>query len=132
MRIFTADATHVNGWGTILIGGMRFGGKDMCVTDDFGSGIEDKTFRSEYFAIDVTDPLNPRLLWTFTDAGLGLSASYPAIVRVKTDSSLSNSNDPGNWYVVFGSGPTDYDGSSVNPGAVYVIDLKQRIKRGDK
>ncbi len=118
MKIFSA------GWGTILIGGMRFGGKDICVTDDFGSGsAEDRTFRSAYFAFDVTDPLNPRLLWTFTDSGLGLTSSYPAIVRIRTNPALSNSDDPGRWYAVFGSGPTAFDGSSTFAGNVYVLDL---------
>lgn len=119
VRIFTPDETHKNGWGTILIGGMRFGGKDICV--DFPSGSS--TFRSSYFAIDVTDPLNPRLLWTFTDTDLGLTLGYPAIVRIRTDPSKSNSEDPGHWFVVFGSGPTSYDGSSTNLGRVYALDL---------
>lgn len=112
VKIFTGDATHKNGWGTILIGGMRFGGKDICCTDDFGSGSEDRTFRSAYFAIDITDPLNPSLLWTFTDANLGLTASYPAIVKISSD-----------WYAVFGSGPTAYDGTSTLSGNVYVLKL---------
>lgn len=116
VRIFSADSAHPDGWGTILIGGMRFGGKDICLSDDFGSGQEDKTFRSSYFAIDVTDPLSPRLLWTFTDSGLGLTASYPAIVRIGTSSS-------GEWYAVFGSGPTSYAGSSSLQGSVYALDL---------
>jgi len=119
VRIFNVDAAHPGGWGTVLIGGMRYGGK--AITTEVG------TFRSTYFALDVTDPLNPRLLWTFTDTAspddLGLTFSYPAMVRIKTDPSKKNSEDPGRWFVVFGSGPTAYDGSSDNTGRVYVLDI---------
>lgn len=123
VRIFTPDATHPDGWGTILVGGMRLGGKNICVTDNFGSGTVDRTFMSTYFALDITDPLDPRLLWSFTDADLGLTLGFPAIVRIRTNSSLSNSSDPGRWFVVFGSGPTSYDGASANAGRVYALDL---------
>lgn len=123
VRIFAPDGTHPEGWGTILIGGMRFGGKDICLTDDFGSGREDRTFRSAYFALDITVPTSPKLLWTFTDDGLGLTSSYPAVVRIRTDPSKSNDQDRGRWYAVFGSGPTEYAGSSALQGNVYVLDL---------
>jgi type IV pilus assembly protein PilY1 len=119
-RIFTSefnnpDGTHPYGWGTILIGGMRFGGKEICVTDDFGSGTEDRTFMSSYFAIDITDPLNPTLLWTFTHENLALTTSYPAILRV------GPRDEPGTYFVVFGSGPTDYNGTSTQTGKVFTL-----------
>lgn len=94
VRIFNADSTHVDGWGTILIGGFRYGGKDISWT----SGGNNYSASPEYFAIDITDPLNPRLLWTFSNSDLGLSMSYPAVAKIADQ-----------WFVIFGSGPTDYD-----------------------
>lgn len=117
-RIFNVDATHPDGWGTVLIGGMRFGGKDICVNDDFGSGIEERTFKSSYFALDITDPEQPpRLLWTFTHDNLGLTTSYPAALRVGPKGTA------GTWFVTFGSGPTDYDGTSTQQGKIFALEI---------
>ena len=98
VKIFTPDTDHPNGWGTILIGGMRLGGKPIAVTDNFGSGSETRTFRSAYFALDITVPNAPKLLWEYTDTTgkLGLTTSYPTIIKVKNK-----------WFAFFGSGPTD-------------------------
>ncbi len=119
VRIFDpSDEAHPNGWGTILIGGMRYGGKPICVTDDFGSGTETRTFRSTYFALDITDPeKEPTLLWTFSDDNLGFTSVYPAIVRVGAPGSEK-------WFAVFGSGPTtDVKCSRSTKGSVYILDL---------
>jgi type IV pilus assembly protein PilY1 len=98
-------------WRTVLIGGMRTGGAcaNTCAA---GSNCvqtpdTDKGF-SSYFALDVTDPVNPSLLWEFTDPGLGFTTTGPAVIRIN---GLNASNDRdrslnGEWYVVFGSGPT--------------------------
>ena len=58
-------------WRTVLIGGMRTGGAcDNTVHDGTncvktpGGGASGF---SSYFALDVTDPMNPSLLWEFTD-----------------------------------------------------------------
>ncbi len=113
VKIFPADADHPNGWGTILIGGMRLGGGTINVTDDFGNGVENRTFRSAYFALDITVPQNPKLLWEFTDSNLGFTTCYPSIVKISDK-----------WFLAFGSGPTDYDGTSSQQGKVYIIDLQ--------
>lgn len=97
VNIFNTDSDHVEGWGTILIGGFRYGGKDISWTSD----SINYSASPEYFALDITDPLNPRLLWTFSDPGLGLSMSYPSIAKIGSD-----------WYVIFGSGATNYDTNS--------------------
>ena len=126
-RIFTADATHVNGWGTVLIGGMRFGGRDITYSDtDFSPN--QKTFYSAYFALDITNPdaldgSYGRLLWVYTDTGastagdLNMTSSYPAVARTGIRSGT------GTWHVVFGSGPTSYTGASTKSGKIYVLDL---------
>ena len=116
VKIYDTDTAHINGWGTILIGSLRYGGKDISWT----SGGTSYSASPEYFAIDITDPLNPYLLWTFSDPDLGLSMSYPAIAHIKSGSTHK-------WYAVFGSGATNYDSASnltaFQDGYVYVLDI---------
>ncbi|NOZ70282.1 MAG: hypothetical protein GXP46_13835 [Deferribacteres bacterium] len=113
MKIFTPDDTvHINGWGTVLIGGFRYGGKDISWT--YGSNTY--TASPEYFALDITDPLNPVLLWTFSDSELGLSMSYPSVAKIGND-----------WFVIFGSGATDYNANSnltaFQKGNIFVLKM---------
>lgn len=116
-KIFTPDPNvHVNGWGTILIGGLRMGGKPIDVTDDFDSNSATadttETFSASYFAIDITDPRNPELLWERSFDGLNMTTLRPNVVRVGD-----------RWFTVVGSGPTDYDGSSDTTAKIYVVDI---------
>jgi len=122
-----SGASHPNGWGTILIVGMRYGGGAMDVTANFGSGVQTRTFRSAYYALDVTDPERPpKLLWRFTDPNMGFSTSYPAIVHFKASGAT-----PEKWFVVVGSGADNnapngtrgYDGSSNQAGHVFIANL---------
>jgi len=107
----TAPRT-ASSWRTVLIGGMRTGGActnscapgSNCVqTPDTDMGF------SSYFALDVTDPVNPSLLWEFTNPGLGFTTTGPAIIRVNGENTTTGFRDRslnGEWYVVLGSGPT--------------------------
>ncbi|MBI5143413.1 MAG: pilus assembly protein PilY [Nitrospirae bacterium] len=117
VKLFTADATHVSGWGTVLLGGMRYGGKEMSWTS---GGLSYGT-KSEYFAMDVTDPASPRLLWTFSHSSLGQTMSQPAIVKTCAPGGSCK------WFAVFGSGPSGYDSQSnlsgFGNGYVFVLDL---------
>jgi len=78
-----ADISRVesgeNVWQTILIGGLGAGGK-------------------AFYALDVTSPTTPALLWEFTDADLGLTYTSPVVTQVRDTS--------GNlvWAAVFTSG----------------------------
>ncbi len=123
----------------ILIGGMRLGGnvclkvkdentysyncyapKDTCANSSNCVGL------SSYFALDITEPYNPRFLWEFTHPDLGFSFSGPAVVR-----RIVNSQDK--YFVVFLSGPTDRDGGvddnqNLN---VFVIELNDDLTKGD-
>ncbi len=82
-------------WATVLIGGMRLGGGPISVAGE--------TINPAYFAIDVTDPANPEILWEFSHPDLGLTLSYPAVIKKGTK-----------WYAIFGSGPFHDDGTFVN------------------
>ena len=85
VRIFPDDSTHPNGWGTVLIGGLRMGG-GLYEVDDFnqdGTPDDTEVFSSCYFALDITNPGAPELLWEFTDPDhLGFTSGYPAMARV--------------------------------------------------
>lgn len=125
LKIFTPDSVHIDGWGTVLIGGMRLGAGEIKSPI---SGTP-TAFYSSYFAIDITNPQNPKLLWEFSHPDLGLTLSYPSVVK-RGDK----------WYAVFGSGPMGRDPStgattsykdsagyyavSTKTGKLFVIDIK--------
>ncbi|PID78268.1 MAG: hypothetical protein CSA18_02340 [Deltaproteobacteria bacterium] len=100
----------------ILIGGMRLGG-------GCGEGLvsppsdTDPVGRSAYFALDITDPLNPQYLWRYTHKNLGFSYSGPAHI-VRKDSSGKNYH-----YVLFASGPTSHDGKTNQTLRIFTVDL---------
>lgn len=130
-----------NTWRTVLIGSMGLGGASRAscrnAADPAGTGapcvptpISDPADSSRglgyssYFALDVTDPANPSLLWEFSNPDLGFSTSGPAIVRVG-DPDLN-----GRWFAVFGSGPTgrvkdqQFLGESNQELRFFVVDLR--------
>ncbi len=133
-------------WRTILIGGMRTGGacKNSTVTCDSsnstdlsGDGLVDNkdcvrtptdgVGYSSYFALDITDEDNPKLLWEFSNPQLGYATTGPAVVRTGVDNFKN-----GKWFVVFGSGPTgpisasdmQFMGRSDQNMRLFVLDLK--------
>jgi type IV pilus assembly protein PilY1 len=149
----------VNSWRTIVIGGLRLGGAckdptdtnapigvaDSCTKDINGDGSitnEDCVLTptsgsgySSYFALDITDPANPQVLWEFSNANLGYSTTGPAIVRIsaKEADGITPAHDKnGRWFVVIGSGPTgpietetrQFYGHSDQNMRVFVLDLK--------
>jgi type IV pilus assembly protein PilY1 len=105
---FYVDGTPVVGdvydgssWRTILVGGLNKGGKG-------------------YYALDVTDPANPKALWEFcdsstlcsqTDANVGFSYGTPVIAK------LDNGSGTGDWVVMVTSGYNNADGK----GYLYVL-----------
>ena len=131
-------------WRTILIGGMKTGGACAATTtttatrpDVNGDGNKDfvntpvdvsgsSVGYSSYFALDVTDEDNPKLLWEFTNPQLGFASTGPAVVRVGAGT------DNGKWFVVVGSGPTgpisttdmQFMGRSDQNLRFFVLDLK--------
>ena len=88
-HIFTVDGSPVMGdifvtdkWKTILVGGLNSGGRG-------------------YYALDITDPAAPKLLWEYSETDLGLTFGNPVITK-KSD---------GTWVVLFSSGY-----NNVSPG----------------
>ena len=115
-------------WRTVLIGGSGLGGacRTTCSTTECVQTPVSGVGLSSYFAIDVTDPVNPVLLWEYSHEALGFATSGPAIVRI------GPSSKNGKWFVVFGSGPTgpidttyhEFLGKSDQTLKLFVLDLK--------
>ncbi len=85
-------------WKTIVVGGLNKGG-------------------CGYYALDVTDPTNPKGLWEFTNPNLGYSYGNPVVAKRKD----------GRWVVIFSSGYNNYPGNGCGNtgdgnGHVFVVD----------
>lgn len=119
-KVFNADTTHTNGWGTILVVGMRMGGGKFTFGEDAVSGDDYSTY-SSYSIFDITDPESPPvLMMEYSAPTLGYTLSRPAPVRM---------NDK--WYLMLTSGPStgtnDSEGfkdvNSIRRGEIHLIDL---------
>jgi type IV pilus assembly protein PilY1 len=117
----------------ILIGGMRMGGgvghpdsnsisppSDTCSDPNSNSNC---IGRSAYYALDITNPFNPTLLWEFTDEYLGFTYSGPAVIKTQKD--LKDK-----YYVMFLSGMKNYDAEAGYTGAdakVYILGMNDNF-----
>lgn len=97
-------------WRTILIGGLNGGGRG-------------------YYALDVTNPTSPVMLWEFTaenDSSLGYTFGEPVVTK------LGSGSNAGKWVVLltsgYNNGTLDNDGVTSNApvgngqGYLYVLD----------
>lgn len=146
-RVFDArvfdNSTHPDGWGTILVAGMRFGGGRIQVDSDRNqNSLSDPVMSSAYVIMDITNPEEePILLGEITMPELGFTTCYPTVMPMSTPNTniTDNSN---NWFLVFGSGPADQNGwASTSPtdyrnpaisaqsGRVYILDLKHLVQQ---
>lgn len=92
-----ADIQVGSTWKTILVGGLNEGGQG-------------------YYALDITDPANPKVLWEFTDTNLGLSYGNPVVTK-RAD---------GTWVVAFASGYNNTSGDGM--GHLYVVNANTGAK----
>jgi len=118
-------------WRTILIGGLNFGGacggnNTGAVTPPSLSSPATGTGKSSYFAMDVTNPESPEIMWEFTDNNTAFTTTGPAIIHIpyKDNNGEDDNSKNGYWYVVFASGPDNYNGEVHQPLYLYVLDLK--------
>lgn len=127
-----------NTWRTVLIGGMGMGGATTlsCPNTNGSNCVQTPTTDpanssnglgySSYYALDVSDPNNPSLLWEFSNTALGYATTGPAVVRI------GDATKNGRWYAVFGSGPTgpidtshhQFMGNSDQTLKFFVVDLR--------
>ncbi|MDR1036014.1 MAG: hypothetical protein LBT40_05440 [Deltaproteobacteria bacterium] len=80
-------------WRTVLIGGMRMGGRPVeAGSSDLNKGYP---YFSDVFCLDVTDPeKEPVFMWSYSSIELGLMVGTPVTVR-----------SGGKFYVMLPSGP---------------------------
>ncbi len=107
----------------ILIGGMRLAGGCGCSASECVNPPSDTCQNarecfglSSYYALDITNPTQPKFLWEFSDPDLGFSYSGPAIIKKKVGSSWEYS-------VMFASGPTDLRGTSKQSLKLFFVKL---------
>jgi len=91
-----ADA-KTGDWRTIAVVGLGKGGR-------------------AYFALDITDTADPKILWEFADDDLGFSFGNPIITK-----------RAGRWVVLFGSGYNNVS-SGDGKGQLFVLDAKTGAK----
>jgi type IV pilus assembly protein PilY1 len=84
-------------WKTILVSGLNGGGKS-------------------YFALDITNPAQPKALWEFTEPNLGYTYGNPKVVKLKPTLSYPG----GQWVVLLTSGYNNDSGDG--QGYLYVVD----------
>lgn len=126
-----SGVTHPGGWGTIMIGGFRMGGSCGACAAATGAPTMSVTisgtprnFYTAYFVLDITDPeVAPKLLWSFSSSDLGLSTSYPSVVRTSPAADAKADHVNAKWYVVFGSGVTGYGGTVDQSAKLFAVDL---------
>jgi type IV pilus assembly protein PilY1 len=115
-------------WRTVLIGGMGLGGASSNLGDTCTNCVKTPISNvgySSYFALDVTDSTDPKMMWEFSNPALGYSTTGPAIVRV------GERGKNGRWFAVFASGPTgpidtakhQFLGRSDQNLHIFVVDL---------
>lgn len=119
VNIFTPDAVHPGGWGTIIVAGMRFGGGDYPLdpnSDPDGVTTDDITTRSGFVVMDVTDPESPPvLIGELANYTLGFASAEPAVMKFRAPNSTDGSYttpDINNWYLLLGSGPSGYNAAT--------------------
>ncbi len=102
-------------WRRLLIGAMGVGGKKIVTANN-------RTLSSSIFVLDITDPMNPSLLWERPLPDNTLTTSNPAIIR------FGDPDKNGSWYLVIGSGPQGVTTNRLEYKSgnafLYVFDLK--------
>jgi type IV pilus assembly protein PilY1 len=101
--VCTANCTSASAvWKTVLVAGLSGGGKG-------------------YFALDITNPALPILLWEFDtsdDSDIGYSYGNPIITKKAN----------GSWVVLITSGYNNLTGTNKGKGFLYVLDAVTGVK----
>lgn len=123
-KVFTADTTHIEGWGTILVVPFRLGGGPITVNTSTTSTASNVTSDSAYVIMDVTNPeVPPTVLGEITLPGT-YALPAPAAIMIRN----AVSGTPNKFFLAVGSGPTDPRAvSSTRNLAVSVYDMADFI-----
>ncbi len=131
-KIFAPDTIHPNGWGTVLVMGMRFGGgsDNTSISLDIDNmGGTDATMKSALVILDITDPESPPdVLAELSPDGLNFTTSFPQIAiigdPIEPPGPATTTSSPNKWYLIFGSGPTDLGtATSTQKARLFAYDL---------
>ena len=130
------DPTNPNGWATVMVTGMRFGGGKIAADIDKSDGAYnsdvDRAMSSAYAIFDITNPEEPPvLLGEIKFPELGFTTCHPGVIPMR-NFDTDHQEKTNQWYLIFGSGPTTADGAttealtdgtSSQQGVLYAIDL---------
>ncbi|MEN3046915.1 MAG: PilC/PilY family type IV pilus protein, partial [Candidatus Hydrothermales bacterium] len=106
VRIFTPGPIHTNGWGTVIVGGLRLGGTLY--------NTPTKVYSSAFFLADVTKPENITILWEKRLPDGSYTTSFPTTCKVG-----------GSWFLVVGTGPNNLSNVNSNQAPkIYVLDYR--------
>jgi len=103
-----ADGDTSKEWITILVCGQGRGQ---------GSIVAGGTTGNFYFALDVTDPDDPKPLWEFTHDRMGETWSVPVIGKISKSGGDA-------WAAFMGSGYDNVEGSGQQGNVFYAVDLE--------
>ena len=115
VNIFSEDSDHPDGWGTILVVGMRLGGGEITLDPDSdidADTSDDITTRSAFLIFDITNPEHePKLLAEFETAGMGYTTMRPTVIKNRAPDASGSFNNAftNQWYLMLGSGPAGSD-----------------------
>lgn len=108
-----ANPMYPDGWGSILVVTARLGCKSATMPTE--------TFSPFVLILDVTNPFNPQPFAEYTHPELGFSTVQPTIMR----------GDGGEWFLVFASGPGDYNFTTPYTGLAGGTEAKLHVLRFD-
>ncbi|MEJ2041174.1 MAG: hypothetical protein P8X55_19940, partial [Desulfosarcinaceae bacterium] len=136
-----SDSRNPNGWATVMVCGMRFGGgrivADIDKSDGAYNSSVDKSMSSAFAIFDITDPEEPPILLAeISFPELGFTTCHPGVILMR-DFDANYQEQTNQWYLVFGSGPISDDssgidganttallkGSSSQQAVIYAVDL---------
>ncbi|CAK8720711.1 MAG: Carbohydrate binding domain-containing protein [Candidatus Electronema aureum] len=133
---YKTKCVHPGGWGTILVGALRFGGAPIKANELNNNTADKRLFTSSFFIMDITNPeAEPKLLGEMTQlldtsgnkiyADMGYTTSSPSMVIMRDSypTPTSTGNAKSDWYLVMGNGPTELDGSYPSQGKVGILPL---------
>ncbi|MCI5181143.1 MAG: hypothetical protein D3921_01180 [Candidatus Electrothrix sp. AW1] len=135
---------HPGGWGTILVGSMRFGGSPVAAESLNSNSNDKRQFISSFFILDITNPeadltasgAEPLLLGEMTRTtekqssgldkytNLNYTTSTPAMVIMRDGPANEVTSK---WYLAMGNGPTEQSGRNTDQAQIALFPL-ERLK----
>ncbi len=97
-------------WRTMLVGGLRKGGKGYYALDITNPAGFSEANAEQIAKWEFPDPVDPQPAMVFARANMGFSYSQPAIVKMAS----------GQWAAVFGNG---YNNTGTGRAIIFIVDM---------